>query len=252
MVKTERKRKYDWLIFDADHTVLNFLADEKDAFCALYNELRVEITGELLSASRLASEETWTQAGLYDVHEKDVQARYHTVYRSHVEDIFKRLFTEFPLLQEKGVSARVLGDKFLKNLEAGGNYMDGAKETLSALSHKTGGAYRIAIATNGLSDIQRSRLKDLEKYADEFFISEEIGYIKPLPAFFEKAFARCQTDASRCLMIGDSLSSDMAGATAVGMDCCWINVAGIQNATEIKPTYEIHCLSALISLLESE
>ena len=231
---------------------MNYLADEKNAFCALYNELGVQITDELLWASRLASEETWTQAGLYDVHEKQVQAHYHKVYRSHVEDVFKRLFTEFPHLQEKGVSARDLGDKFLKNLETGGNYIDGTKETLTALSHKTGGAYRIAIATNGLSTIQRGRLNGLEKYADELFISEEIGHIKPLPAFFEKAFDRCQTDASRCLMIGDSLSSDVAGAVAVGMDSCWLNVAHVENQTGIKPTYEIQSLFSLISLLQRE
>lgn len=245
-------KKYDWLIFDADHTLLNYLLDEKGAFCALYDELHIEKTDELLKASRYASEHTWTAAGLYDVHEKRVQECYHRVYRSHVEDIFKSLFQRFPYLERAGVSARVAGDKFLKYLETGGNFMDGAKETLAALSHKTGGDYRIAIATNGLSAIQRGRLKELERYADELFISEEIGHIKPLPAFFADVFARCKTDATRCLMIGDSLSSDMAGAIAAKMDCCWYNPSGTENKTAIQPTYEIDRLSALFAVSERE
>ena len=32
-----------------------------------------------------------------------------------------------------------------------------------------------------------------------------------------------QTTADRCLMIGDSVRSDIVGANAVGMDCIWFN-----------------------------
>ena len=51
-------RNYEYLIFDADHTLLNYLADERAAFCALYEELGMERTEALLKESRLSSEET--------------------------------------------------------------------------------------------------------------------------------------------------------------------------------------------------
>lgn len=42
-------------------------------------------------------------------------------------------------------------DEFLKELETGGNLVDGAAETLSALKAR---GYFISIATNGLTAIQ--------------------------------------------------------------------------------------------------
>ena len=244
-----KKRNYEYLVFDADHTLLNYLADERAAFSRLYEELGMERTEALLQESRLSSEETWTAAGLYDVHDPAVQRRYHAVYRSHVEDIFKRIFARFPC-PKTDVTPLVAGQKFLKNLETGGNLIKGAEKTLAALSHKTGGAHKICIATNGLSDIQRGRIKPLERYIDGTYISEEVGSIKPLPAYFERIFKGENTRAENCLMIGDSLSSDIAGARAVGMDCCWFNPARAENNTPFAPDYEISDLYELVSLLK--
>ena len=243
-------RNYEYLIFDADHTLLNYLADERAAFCALYDELGMERTEALLKESRLSSEETWTAAGLYDVHDPAVQQRYHAVYRSHVEDIFKRIFSRFPCPSES-VTPLVAGQKFLKNLEAGGNLVAGAEKTLATLSHRTGGGYKICIATNGLSDIQRGRLKPLERYIDGAYISEEVGSIKPLPVYFERIFKGENTRAEHCLMIGDSLSSDIAGAIAVGMDCCWFNPTHTERNAPFAPNYEIADLCELIPLLKA-
>ena len=54
------------------------------------------------------------------------------------------------------------------------------------------------------------------------FISEEIGAAKPSPLFFEAclaALAPLQPD--EVLMIGDSLTADIAGAKACGIRTCW-------------------------------
>ena len=89
-------KKYTHCIFDADHTLLNYLADEKTAFCALYKRLGMPITDELLALSRTASETAWTEAGLYNVTEPAIQKQYHILYRTHTEDIFARIFEKFP------------------------------------------------------------------------------------------------------------------------------------------------------------
>ena len=235
--------RYKRLIFDADHTLLDYLADERDAFIATYTALGMPISEPLLALSRHASESAWTDAGLYEVHDKSVQEKYHIWYRSHVEELFARVFSAFPC-PTQGVSAKEVGTLFLKALERGGNYIVGAEKTLGALSNKTGGDYEIYIATNGLSDIQRGRLQGLAKYLHGVCISEEIGAIKPLPAFFESLLK--DTRAEECLMIGDSLSSDIAGAHAVGMDACWFNPKGLPRYGTHAPNYEIRNLEELI------
>ncbi|MBP3434589.1 MAG: HAD-IA family hydrolase [Clostridia bacterium] len=242
------KRKYDCLVFDADHTLLDYVADERAAFLALYERIGIPPTEELLALSRRASEDAWTEAGMYDVHDTRVQERYHAVYREHVREIFVRVFEKYPC-PDPAVTPRLAGDMFLKNLENAGRAFAGAAETLAALSRKTGGAYRVCIATNGLSAIQRGRLEPLKNYVEKTYISEEVGAIKPLPAFFARICAEQGVEPSRCLMIGDSLSSDVAGALAFGMDCCWYNPEKTANTTPFVPTYEISALGELSEIL---
>ncbi len=240
------KKRYEHLIFDADHTLLDYLADERSAFVALYNELEIPVDEELLALSRRLSESVWTQAGLYDVHREDIQKRYHELYRSHVTGIFEGVFAQYPCKEDP----IFVGEKFLVYLERKGNLFPQTQSVLRALSKKTGGRYEISIATNGISPIQKGRLRDLEKYVKKSFISEELGCIKPLAGFFERMLAELQAQPSECLMIGDSLFSDIAGAKAVGMDCCWLNPSKKKNDTGICPDYEIENLSDLLPLLE--
>lgn len=241
-------KEYRCLIFDADHTLLNYLADERAAFCRLYQNLGIALDEKLLLASRKHSEETWTEAGLYEVQDLRVQKAYHRLYRSHVEGIFEKLFAEFP--HTKGAfTAKEMGDKFLKELEAVGNAFYGAEETLCALSDLAGGKYAVYIATNGLTDIQTGRLKNLQKYAHKIYISEDLKAIKPTAAFFDAIVADTGAKREECLMIGDSLRSDVAGAKAAGMDGCWFNPSKEKNTTGIVPDYEIAELGLLREFL---
>jgi FMN phosphatase YigB (HAD superfamily) len=47
-----------------------------------------------------------------------------------------------------------------------------------------------------------------------------------MPVFFEKILEDLHATKEECLMIGDSLSSDVKGANAVGIDCVWLNQRG--------------------------
>ena len=79
----------------------------------------------------------------------------------------------------------------------------------------------MAIATNGLGRVQRSRLADFLPMTAALFISEEIGCIKPSGTFFERITDVLGCAPHECLMVGDSLSSDIAGAKNAGMAACW-------------------------------
>ena len=237
-------KKYKAIVFDADHTLLNYIADEKSAFVRLYAYMGVPFDEKLWQSSRRHSEETWTEAGMYDVSDPFVQARYHQVYRTHVEDVFRKIFLEFPALQGK-IAEKRAAELFLKNLEAGGATIDGAETLLQTLAPK----YELYIATNGLSTIQRGRLQTLSRYFQKAYISEEVGAIKPTPAFFEELLNDTGRRADELLMVGDSLTSDIAGALGVGIDGCWYNPRKLANESGITPTYEIRTLAELNGIL---
>lgn len=79
------------------------------------------------------------------------------------------------------------------------------------------------IVTNGLLDVQTSRLADslLAPYISRMFISEEIGCSKPRPEFFDAVFEQLGNPCrERAILLGDSLTSDMQGARNAGIASC--------------------------------
>ena len=118
-----------------------------------------------------------------------------------------------------------------------------APAVLAALSPR----YKLCVATNGLSSMQAGRLAPLSPFLCRTFISEEMGFIKPNPAFFRAMTEELGAEPSRCLMVGDSLGSDVAGANAAGMDCIWFNRSG----APLPPAYRVKAvISHLNELLE--
>lgn len=80
-----------------------------------------------------------------------------------------------------------------------------------------------------LSNAQRSftwqelELTGLISYFDGILISSDEGCMKPDPEFYNICCRRYQLDKAQCVMIGNELKSDMAGAKAAGIDGFYIN-----------------------------
>lgn len=129
--------------------------------------------------------------------------------------------------------------------------VDGAMELLRSLH----GSYTLAVASNGPYEQQLHRLElaGMKPYFDWFFVSEKLGVSKPAAAFFDGAFAELNKGRETpvrpadCVIIGDSLTSDMAGAIASGLDCCYLSPIGA--APDLPVTYTIHSLAELCALL---
>ena len=95
--------------------------------------------------------------------------------------------------------------------------------------------YILCVASNGPYEQQMNRLKKgkMLPYFSKFFISEKIGVSKPSKEFFlhclnEFNVERKQQSVSEILpseiiMIGDSLSSDIAGAIDSGFKTCFFD-----------------------------
>lgn len=233
--------RYRYIIFDADHTLLDFDADEKRALRAAFAAAGRAVSEAAIEDMWRFSAGNWERLGLTDVHLPSIQAEYHALYRTHVCGLFDYADGMYALA-EKRASAQ---EQFEEALAMPAHTVAGAEELLKALSNR----YRLCVATNGLSRMQHGRLSALSHFFWRVFISEEMGTIKPCRAFFSAMLSALGARAEECLFVGDSLASDIAGANGAGMDCVWFNRRGEALPPYARTVAEIHSLVDLIGLL---
>jgi FMN phosphatase YigB (HAD superfamily) len=91
----------------------------------------------------------------------------------------------------------------------------------------------------------------VEARFDPVVISAEIGLRKPGRAAFERALSLVGEPPERILFVGDSLSDDVGGAAAMGLDVAWLNLKGEPRGDDHpRPTYELRALGDIESLLD--
>ncbi len=123
--------------------------------------------------------------------------------------------------------------------------MPHARETLDYLHSK----YVLHILTNGFDDVQFIKLESagIRSYFQEVFTSLRAGAHKPNRIIFDYACQYTQAQTADCLMIGDNLLADIAGAQNAGMDHVFYNHGQMPHS--YTPTYEIHSLHELTGIL---
>jgi putative hydrolase of the HAD superfamily len=85
--------------------------------------------------------------------------------------------------------------------------------------------HRLAVVTNGASDVQREKLSRTP-FADVFdtvVVSSEVAAGKPDPRIFHAALSALDVAPADAVMIGDSLVRDVAGARRAGIASVWID-----------------------------
>jgi 2-haloacid dehalogenase len=229
--------RYTVLIFDADETLFDYRRGETYAL-----EMSLTEAGISFRSRDYVGLYHKINSGLWKRFEEGLIGR---------EDLKSERFRQF--LHELGSDDRdpvQFGKRYLKHLGDTGFMIDGAKELLDNLA----GAYRLALLTNGFSQVQNSRIAKTRtgEYFDTIVISEEVGCQKPQKEIFDLLLERLHhVDRTDVLMIGDSLSSDIRGGNNAGIDTCWYNPEHSPANTDIRPTYEMHDLGALTDLLRA-
>lgn len=227
-------KKYKTLLFDIDDTLLDFGAAEKMALRLLFEENDFSLTPEIEERYTNLNKQLWKSFEDGKLEREEL-----------LTTRFSRLFKEYG----KEVDGVELGKSYHAYLELGHQLVNGAFELISDLKNY----YDLYIVTNGVSQTQDRRLRDSGLYPlfKEIFVSEDIGYQKPMKEFFDYVFARIPGfSGEEALIIGDSLSSDIKGGHLAGIDTCWFNPNKKPNHTNIFPTYQIHSLEELYSILE--
>jgi FMN phosphatase YigB (HAD superfamily) len=109
--------------------------------------------------------------------------------------------------------------------------------------------YPLHLITNGFAEVQWLKLEHsgLKPFFEHIIISEEVGSQKPDRKIFEIAMQRADTQPQHCVMIGDNMNTDIAGARDAGMDQIFFNPN--RKHTREKATHQIFDLKELMSIL---
>ena len=223
--------KYKYLLFDLDHTLLDFDAAEDIALTQLLEEEGVEDIQTYKDYYVPMNKALWK-----DLEQKKITKD------ALINTRFEKLFAHFGI--EKDGS--YLAERYQFFLSKQGQIYLGVEDLLKNLIKQ---GYELYAATNGITYIQTGRLKQsgIAPYFKEIFISEQLHTQKPDAAFYEKIGARIPNfNKNHALMIGDSLSADIQGGNNAGIDTIWYNPHHLENKTQAQPTYEVHSYKDLL------
>ena len=109
-----------------------------------------------------------------------------------------------------------------------------------------------SLAANAVASVQRSRLLGsvFAALITAAFISEDAGASKPDRAYYDYVRAQVpELTAENCLVIGDSLATDIRGANNAGLPCCWFNPKGRAPSEGLRIDHTITDLRQLLDIV---
>ena len=225
---------YKFLLFDLDHTLLDFDASEDVALTQLLKEEGVADIQAYKDYYVPMNKALWKDLELKKITKQEL-----------VNTRFSKLFEHFGIEKD----GTYLANRYQFYLAQQGQVFSGAIELLDALIDR---GYELYAATNGITTIQTGRLTQsgLAPYFNQVFISEQLQTQKPDAQFYERIGARIPIfNKKYALMIGDSLSADIQGGNNAGIDTVWYNPQHLENKTQAQPTYEVHSYQDLLDCL---
>ena len=227
--------RYSYLLFDADNTLFDFDAANRNAFHAVCRQCDIPDTDETFALYERCNNAMWAA---FDRGEctKDFL----------VVERFRHFLETMALDRDPALCNRIhltaLGESTL--------LLSHAEEACRTLSR----THRLYIVTNAVASVQRSRLRRsaVAPYITDAFISEDAGASKPSRAYFDYVFAHIPgITRENCLLIGDSPSSDIRGANNAGIPCCWYNPQGQPIPGDLDIRYDIRNLNEVREIVEA-
>ena len=237
---------YKLVLIDLDDTLFDYPKAENSAFRSTFEEMGFfkenkflknqnseEFYIEIKKEYEKINSQLWKdlEKGVVDKEELKI---------IRFEKIIKKFNLEYASLKMSEIYLKKLGE---------GIFPFEVTEKLCKYLHSK---YKVGIVTNGIKEVQYSRIKNssIANYIDKIIVSDEVGVNKPDKRIFEFAINYFGIlDKSEVVMIGDSLEADIKGGINAGVDTCWVNLKNMKNKSKIIPKYEIRNLEEIFGIL---
>ena len=220
------------VFIDIDDTLLDFnLCADYSMHCAA-DAMGITLPNDFLSLFHRINNTFWERMERGEITNQEIyDTRFNVIFR------------------EAGISAdgKLFEKEFKKGLHESHIPVEGAMDLLEYLSPK----YRLFAASNGPYEQQKYRLSQagMLHLFEDIFISERIGCSKPMPGFFDVCYSLLRdVSPTETVMIGDSLTSDVAGAHNYGIPTIWFNKNGKPDCPE-EVDFEVTSLSEIKKIL---
>lgn len=223
--------RYTTILWDLDQTLLDFDRSQAYALRYAFDQLGLPMADGTIALYAAINDRHWKRMERGEITKAQVLT-------GRFEELLQTLSITSCEVQD-------IADIYQKALGSVAFYLDGAKELVTELKEK---GYRQYIVTNGVNETQANKMKvsGLDQLVDGVFVSELMGYPKPRKEYFENCLMQMPgVTRDRCILVGDSLTSDMQGANNAGIAACWYNPKGLVNELGVKIDYEIRHLREL-------
>jgi len=234
--KSEPGRRYGTVLFDLDHTIFDFDSSELAAFAAAMSLLGLAEATPHFATYQTLNHAMWAAAERGEMRSTDIRNLR-----------FQRLVEQLDVPADEVLIGNV-SDTFVSGLGTHGDLFPHARAVLETLA----GCVRLGLISNGLGEVVHARLDRLgiRGLFDTVVVSSEAGVSKPNPRIFEIALTQLgDPPRESVLMVGDSLSSDVAGGQAAGIDTCWYNPASRPLGEAPPPTHQVATLSEIVGVV---
>ena len=220
-------------LLDADETILDFVRSSRESLFYAMRALGLPCGENTFALYKAVNDGVWREYEQGKITKKQ---------------LMKVRFVRF--LERLGLQADAekLNAVYFEKLSHTGYLLEGAADFLRELKKRG----KIYLITNGTPAAQYGRLESLglRNFFDGIFVSDEIGFAKPDRRFFAYVLEHANVAADDCIVIGDSLSSDIAGAANAGILSVWYNPSG-KPAGGAKPDHTAESYAQILAVLDS-
>ncbi len=214
--------KYKYVLFDADNTIFDFDMCERTAFRLALEEAGITYSDFLYDTYHVTNDKCWKMLEKGEIGREELKV-----------ERFREAFEICGIPGDGYLSVSVRYEELLAEQIF---EIDGVYEMLSRISSR----YPVYVITNGLVKVQKGRFAKsrISEYIKKVYISEQVGYAKPDKRYFDRVLEDIGATPDECIVIGDSLTSDIDGAINSGIDSIWYNRRGA-DAEGRRPTYTV-------------
>lgn len=227
--------RFTTILWDLDQTILDFKKSQDYALRYSFGKLGLEINNDIVSLYNDINDSYWKRMERGEIGKEEIH-----------KGRFKTLFEQLGIT---GITAEEIEEIYQTALGSVFFFQDEADKLIMQLKDK---GFKQYIITNGFNKTQANKvhISGLNKMVDGVFVSEIIGCPKPQKEYFDACLAKMDgVCADECIIVGDSLTSDMQGGINAGIATCWYNPDEYPNSLGLPIDYEIRNLRELINIL---